>query len=94
MDTVPSLPLSPLSWWVWRDEAGEEEKWLWLLPLRHIHTSAAESCPPLPSSFSTSFFLPSLLPSEHPICTLLDPPPSICVSYLHLLITLSAPPHC
>lgn len=54
------------------------EKWLWLLPLRHIHTSAAESPPPPPpppspppsSHFPSSTasrllpsFLPSLLPS-------------------------------
>lgn len=51
------------------------EKWLWLLPLRHIHTSAAESPPPPPppspppsSHFpsSTASFLPSFLPSLPP----------------------------
>lgn len=82
------------------------EKWLWLLPLRHIHTSAAESPPttttitPPSSHFPSSTasrllpsFPPSFLPSHHPICTLLDPPPPqpICVSYLHLLITFFLP---
>lgn len=67
------------------------EKWLWLLPLRHIHTSAAESPPPPPppspppsSHFPSSTasrllpsFLPSLLPSfsSSNLLTTRPPPP-------------------
>lgn len=69
---------SPLSWRVWRDGAGEkweEEKWLWLLPLRHIHSSAAESCPPFPlfllhSSFSSSNLHTARSPPHLYLCLL------------------------